>query len=112
MAQPTPKTLADLAKEAFLELRVVRIDGTPTPEQRAASDRKYTGVYEELAVQGLAFWDSAEIPVSVFLPLARLVAQELAPGLGKEYSAGDAMMRVRIVASKPWSGRTVVAKYY
>lgn len=112
MATPAPKTLADLAKRALVDLRALRIDASPSAEQQASSDEAYRSVYEELSVQGLAYWPLEEIPVAVFRPLVQIVAQEMASSFGKQYSAGDALARIRIVAAKPWSGRTVRATYY
>lgn len=112
MAAPTPKTKADLAAAALLEIRILRAGEAATQAQRAQSDEKYAAILAELQVIGLGFWDEDAIPLTVFDPLSMLVAQRLAPSFGKAYSAGDAMARLRVVAAKPWSGKTVRSQYY
>src|SRR5262245_34551189 len=113
MAVPTPKTRVDLAKQAMVELRVLRVDGALTDAQKRQVDDKYDGLYAELGIQGLAYWpDQDAIPIEVFSPLAMLVAQELQSAFGKQYTAGDAMTRLRIAAGKKWSGKTVRSLYY
>ena len=101
------KTRQDLARAALAEIRILRGGEAPNAVQEAQSNTKYDALYAELGVQGVAVWDADAIPVAVFDPLAMLVAQRLAPSFGKEYAAGDAMLRLRIVAAKPWSGRPV-----
>lgn len=112
MPAPADKTVLDLGKAALLELRVLKGGENPPPVQQAQVVQKYQSIYAELGVHGIAFWDIDSIPVLVFDPVSMLVAQRLAPSFGKEYAAGDAMDRIRAVAAKPWSGKTVKAKYY
>lgn len=112
MAAPADKTRIDLARAALTEIRVLRGGEAPTAVQEAQANQKYDAIYAELGVLGVAFWDADAIPVSVFDPVSMLVAQRLAPSFGKDYAAGDAMMRLYAVAAKPWSGKPVRADYY
>lgn len=106
------KTLADLAKQALIELRVLRADGTPTAEQQDQVLRKYAAYYKQLQILDVAYWSIDAIPIEVFDPLAMLVAQQAQQSFGKQYSAGDALRLIYVAAGKPWSGKTVRAKYY
>jgi hypothetical protein len=108
----TTKTRMDLAKAALREIRILRAGETPNQAQKDQSDEKYDAVLEELKILDLVFWSADAIPLLVFQPIMKMVAQELAPAFRKEYSAADAMTRLRVAASRPWSGKVVRAKYY
>lgn len=112
MAQPTPYTTLDLAKEVLEEIRVLRPDEDPSAEDRVKVERKYAGVFQELAVLGLAYWPQDAIPVLVFMPLAKVVAVECAPGFNKPYKAPDAMQRLRIACAVPWDGQETAKDYF
>lgn len=112
MAEPAARTQSDLARRALTHLRIVRAGEAPTAVQETDAIAAYVGLYAELGNLGVAFWDIESIPVLVFEPLSRLLAQELAAGFGKDYAAGEALSRIYAAAAKPWSGRTVQVKYY
>lgn len=112
MAQPTAKTTLDLAAAVLREIRVLRPDEDPSAEDRTTIEDLYAGIFQELAVLGLAYWPAEAIPVLVFRPLVKLVASEAAPGWNKPYEAPDAMQRMRIACSIPWDGEETPKDYF
>lgn len=112
MPTPTAKTETDLAKAVLRAIRVARPDEDPSAEDRATVLEAYRSLYAELLETEIAFWDMDAIPVNVFRPVVKLVANEVAPEYNKAYEPGDAMLRLRAISAKPWSGKVVRSQYF
>ena len=77
------KSVAELAADVLgTRLGYLDINKSPTAAQRARVESLYATKYAELSLMDKAYWPSAEIPDLVFGALSRIIAEEIAPGLG------------------------------
>jgi len=106
------KTPIELARAVLRELRILRYDDEPDADVANLVKEVYGGLYAEWQIDRIAFWSSDLIPESVFRPVVRLVAAEIAPTFNKPYDAADAKQRLEAAAARGWSGRNVKVQYF
>jgi hypothetical protein len=107
-----PKTLTDLATAVLRELRVARHGEEPSADDRALIQDYYFGMYEEWRNTNYAYWPRDTIPDLVFIPVSKLIANDVKGVFNKPYDPGDAKQRLDASCAKPWSGATVRGLYY
>lgn len=76
-------TVAELARDVLsIRLGIVDIKKSPTAELLARVARLYNQRYSELAMKDKAYWPQYEIPDEIVGAISRIIAEEMAPGLG------------------------------
>jgi hypothetical protein len=91
-----PKTRLDVVTRAHRRLGVLAQDETLTADQIATGGEVLEGLIGEIeSVQGLSLaWDADSVPDGLFLPVAYLLAVDLAP----EYEVPPRDTRARLIA--------------
>lgn len=76
-------TVADLASDVMaVRLGAIDINEAPSAAEVAKITRLYAQKYAELSRDDRVYWQSDEIPDLVCGALSRIIAEEIAPGLG------------------------------
>ena len=111
-------TRADLRQMAVEEATIIGAGETLTGDDFDYVERRIDSRLEYLATEGLTPFDiQGVIPQAYMLPLARVIAADLAPGHGmdvqKAAALGEAGMReLRRLKAKPYFGTPNKATYY
>ena len=78
------RTVAELATDALLRLGAIDINEAATAAEQARVSQLYDDKFEELGFADQVYWSSSAIPLLVFGAISRIIAEELAPGLGMQ----------------------------
>lgn len=80
------KTKADIVAKALRIIRVISDDDDPTPDMQAYVGDTLEAVFEELRITHRLFftWGLDETPTGVFVPMAQLVAADVAAHYNKQ----------------------------
>lgn len=108
------KTKHDLAHRVLSRLGWVAAGETPTAEDAEAVKAYYAGMFAEISLDGLTYWDEDDIPDEAFEALSDLIAGRIAPdfGMAKPDLEQSGMVRLRRLASRGPTGRIVTAEYF
>lgn len=112
----TSKTLQELETEAFAILTGMDPNSSPAAEDLAVIETYVDPLLEQLAADEIVYIaDRDEIPNTMFLPVARLLANICGPRFGspmnQEAKTADENALRRIVASKP-TGEPMEGHYF
>jgi hypothetical protein len=108
------KTVAELATRVLSRLFVTAADETPAATDSTAVQDFYASSFAELTVDGLTYWDEADIPDEAFEALVDLIAGRIASdfGLSRPDLEASGDLRLRRLASIGATGLTVTGSYF
>lgn len=108
------KTTQQLAERVLKRIGWLASGETATAEDALSVKEYYSGSFAELAVEGLVYWDEADIPDEAFEALADLIAGRIAPDFGKSKPdlEQSGTLRLRRLASQGATGRVVTGEYF
>jgi hypothetical protein len=101
------------------------LDATETPDSEDAAHiiRYYSGLYAGWKIHDMVYWDEATIPDEVFMPIVRMVVDQVAPSFdnaapvefdivsGRQVSMGrKGWEEFRRIVTRPQSGKTTNAR--
>jgi hypothetical protein len=106
----TTRTLQDLATAVMQDLAIIDAMDSPTAEDRAFIELRYTEALEELRDDGLVWWDATAIPLAVFPAVVGYMSVAVSEAFGKARSVPvdveleAAKRRIRRRVSKATTG--------
>lgn len=116
------KTPADVYDEALTAIGAVGAGQTASAEDTLVAKTAFRPLLEELAATDVVYIavdptddDAEDIPEEYFLPLSKLLANEIAPHFGAAYDEGlrqMLLMRMRRIAHSGPYGVTQQAEYF
>lgn len=78
------RTVQELAKAVMNRLGAIDINEEPSAAEKERIEQLYADKLEELIPKDRVYWTSDAIPGAVFGAMMRIIAEEVAPGLGME----------------------------
>jgi len=116
------KTPNEVYDEALTAIGAVGAGQTASAEDTLVASTVFRPLLEELAAIDVIYIavdptddDAQDIPEEVFLPLSKLLANEIAPHFGAPYDTGIRelmLQRLRRLTHSPSYGQTQQAEYY
>ncbi len=116
------KTPADVYDEALTALGAVGAGQTASAEDTLVAQTAFRPLLEEIAAIDVIYIavdptddDAEDIPEEVFLPLSKLLANEIAPHFGAAYDDNlreILLKRIRRIVHSPSYGQTQQSEYY
>lgn len=118
------RTTQDLSKKVMELLGLLDAQEDVSTEDHALISRAYADKYEELFFREIAYWPADEIDNKAFLPMARIMAAEVASAFGRpvptEFSEGGqpvdmgtkGLMDLRRIIQVDRSGLPTPAVYF
>ena len=116
------KTPADVYDEALTAIGAVGSGQTASAEDTLVAKTAFRPLLEELAAIDVCYIavdptddDAEDIPEEYFLPLAKVLANEIAPHFGAPYDEGIRQLmlsRLRRLSHSPSYSQTQQAEYY
>lgn len=113
------KTKIELVTATLRKLGILDARSTPNAEDADYVTTEYEAMYAFLQNDNRAYWPEDAIPLSIFQPMVRLIANEVAPAFGRGMSLPDQeaareLLLKQIIkhVARPASGLPAKARHY